>query len=998
MGLLRAEHRMEVICQRRRSDWYGVAVFFLAALLGCAPLKGTAQVPAHSLRDIDLPAQALETSLKQLSERQKVQVVFLTEDVRGLKAPAVKGRFTLAEAIERLVDGSGLTASFNGPDTVVIKPKQAGSTEGSRQASGQIAGSTAQAIPIEGANRSQPQKGEKIVVTGSHIAREAGEGISPVVIFDRAQIERLGVSTTGDLLRYIPGNMGSAATSSLNGNVLGASHFPNLRGLGPGSTLVLVNGRRQATSAASFNTPASPAQSNLDVIPAAAIQRVEILKDSASAIYGADAIGGVINIVLRKDYSGAELSARYSQVTSGDVPETTVSLTAGQQFSRSSFLVGGEYYKRETLWGRDRAFSANLDKTPFGGTNAFSATQSAPLLANVRSVSGSNLPGLNSPFAASANIDPRALTIADFVATQGTSNALVDNPSLRTIVFPQERKSWFGHGEYRFSTDMSGSLDFNITDARTQTEFKTAIVNARLGAANPYNPFGVDVLTTFHLLNAPRGAARTGTTDYNVSAGLDGALGPDWSWGLSGLYGRSVLTQREFGAATANIAAALLSSAPAVAFNPFFGGERNSPEVLAALNIETLSKKVISEVYGAGGAATGSIWDFGAGAVKVAAGADHRSERLRLNTVQTTAAPQTLATTRRVMAAYTELSLPLFRRAPIAELHPFEVSAAVRGENYSDFGNTVNYKVGAAWRPSRDSFLRTSFSTAFQAPSLGQLYAPDVVRAGSLFTVVDPRVGATYAVQRSVISGGFAGLQPQKAESFLASAGIGHSVGGVDWKVEAGYYNIHFKEKIQSGISPQLAIDFEAIAPQLIVRDPATNRILDIRLHPLNLNSVRTDGVDISVAASTRVGGGTLTGSLSATAVNSYELQVTPVSPVLDRGSYVGFANPFKAVAQLTYVRGPWSLTGVVNYAAPYGSDVIGPTKIGASTVVDMVATYDLADPMLLRGWLSNVRIGIGVVNLFDRPPPFYNTSAGFDSGEGDPLGRRIYARVTARF
>jgi len=330
-----------------RTRRWAASISAFVCLLAIAGIQSAqAQV-----KDFNVPAQSATTGIPEFARQAGIQILVSEKLVRGKQTGIVTGSHSVEEALVILLKGTGLVATSKDGATYTVAVFSASPRDPSSTNQGAISSQDFRVAQVDQtsagpqiASDKTPKKDEaltEIVVTGSLIPRQPEDSVASVTTIDREELERLGVNTIGDLLRYIPGNQGSSQTSSIS--TIGANHFANLRGLGPGSTLVLIDGRRPATSATSLYTPGNASQFNLDVLPEAAVERVEILKDSASALYGSDAIGGVINIVLRNDFKGVEVSTRYAEVTSGHAPQLTMSIVGGDRIGPLSFVGGVEY-------------------------------------------------------------------------------------------------------------------------------------------------------------------------------------------------------------------------------------------------------------------------------------------------------------------------------------------------------------------------------------------------------------------------------------------------------------------------------------------------------------------------------------------------------------------------------------------------------------------------------------------------------------------------------
>jgi iron complex outermembrane recepter protein len=318
-----------------------LAVTVLPTALG--PVVAYAQTEQR-IHQFDLPSQPLADALRAVGSKAGVNIVFEPSSVRDRQAPALRGSYTVEEAVGRLVEGSGLSVRKTDGGSLLISV---------------LPRSGAEAIP-EAIGAAAPTKGEQIVVTGTHI-----RGVQPsshLVTVTQEDMRLSGHSDLGQVIRALPQNfnggqnpeVGSGATAGggTNANRTGSSSL-NLRGLGPDATLVLLNGTRMPYDGILQATDVS-------VIPVAAIDRVEVLLDGASAIYGSDAVGGVANIILRRDYKGAEISVREGAATDGGYRQQRYTGLAGTTWDKGGFLLAGEVSRDTAIKARDRNYLAYL--------------------------------------------------------------------------------------------------------------------------------------------------------------------------------------------------------------------------------------------------------------------------------------------------------------------------------------------------------------------------------------------------------------------------------------------------------------------------------------------------------------------------------------------------------------------------------------------------------------------------------------------------------------
>jgi iron complex outermembrane receptor protein len=316
--------------------------FILLFAFWCA--GADAQVLVH----FDLPAQPLAQSLKAIGTATNTDVGFSAPQVEGLLAPPLKGNLTVDGALTRVLVGTGLRPKHLNDHSIVIAAAEASSVPRD------VTDSESNVSP------SPRDDLDEVIVTGTHI-RGIDNKTNPIIVIDRDQIDRSGYSSTQDLFRSLPQNFTSGdanADGIYSGNANAASNADfgsgiNLRGLGPSSTLVLLDGHRLAPSALGSFVDVS-------LIPLSAIDRVEILTDGSSAIYGSDAVGGVVNIILKKDYRGADTTARFGSVTNGSRREELLAQTLGTAWTGGNIVGTLQYQQQSALPAIDRNFASAL--------------------------------------------------------------------------------------------------------------------------------------------------------------------------------------------------------------------------------------------------------------------------------------------------------------------------------------------------------------------------------------------------------------------------------------------------------------------------------------------------------------------------------------------------------------------------------------------------------------------------------------------------------------
>jgi outer membrane receptor protein involved in Fe transport len=619
------------------------------------------------------------------------------------------------------------------------------------------------ATPATPAPEAQAATLDRIEVTGSRIRRVDAENASPVVSISRAQIEKTGKLTLGDLLQELP-NMAGAPTNPQvnNGGGTGASSV-DLRGFGAARTLTLVDGRRVINPA------------DINAIPASAVERIEVLTVGASSVYGSDAIAGVVNFIMRKDFEGMEATVNYGLSSRSDGERTGGSLTFGQQGDKGNIIAGVDYNRFKSISSADRDYSKDAtylyygsvfvsgsSRTPFGRIslpegNAFGCD------------SVTRIPGTS------------GTSQADYRCYDGQTDAF-NYQRTNLILTPQERTNAFFLANYQITDDVSAYLQ--TYHNKTSSSFAIAALpfdansdKVTISADSYYNPFGVDFgpaspdglnfLSRFTSLG--QRSTSFATTQDQVFAGLNGFLGETWKWDAGFNYGhitanstvngyvfyqglRDALGPSFLDPATGVVTCGT-AAAPIANCTPLNIFNIEDPQTIATLskyNVAPLNQSTqISKGFDVN--ASGELFNLPAGAVQLAFGGDWHREYLSSKVDYVTianpdgscfisqeACGSPVQGSYSVGELYAELFVPVLKDMPFAKA--LNVTFGSRYSNYSNFGNTVNNKLQVEWRPIDDLLLRGTVADVFRAPTVTDLFAGP---GGNAPTASDPCVGYT---------------------------------------------------------------------------------------------------------------------------------------------------------------------------------------------------------------------------------------------------------------
>jgi iron complex outermembrane receptor protein len=602
---------------------------------------------------------------------------------------------------------------------------------------------------------------ETITVTGSRIKRADVETASPVVVIERAELQAAGLQTVGDVVRNLTQADSLGLTNLTNDtNANDGTQTVSLRGLGAARTLVLVNGRRWlALGGGAVDT---------STIPTAAIQRVEVLTDGASAIYGSDAIGGVINIILRDNYEGAELETYYGQFDKGDGEQNQVSLTLGTTSERGSILFNISKQEFEPVFAGDREIS----RFPVAGVEL--AFGSAFGQFGIFSVPRSAVPHLNLPPGGNVNVglNPAREGAGNRVASDFVlfNNTLRYNFAPVNYLFtPSDRLSAYTQASYQLTDNIRFFSQFNYNQRKSVTRIAEVplTINASgpqwafpVSAQNIYNPFGVNLTSTVGYRMSAAGP-RTNIQDYDqyaITAGFDGAFDlfdRPFSWDV--FYTRGEGSRNSIGLNYVNLFNLARGLGPSfrdaagvprcgtptavirdcVPVNLFNGVTGLTPEMIRYITYTLTSGSVI-DMTNWGANLTGDLFELPAGPLAFAAGVEWRRNGLTVTQDALVAgggSSNNFAenTKGQVVAEemYLELSIPVLRDVPGAERLEFQIAG--RTSDYKNSGlvgptqvsrdyDSDNYKYGFTWKPFADLLVRGNYADTFRAPAVTALF------------------------------------------------------------------------------------------------------------------------------------------------------------------------------------------------------------------------------------------------------------------------------------
>lgn len=615
---------------------------------------------------------------------------------------------------------------------------------------------------------------DSVQVTGSRIARTETETASPVFQITREAIEKSGALTIGDFIQDVPAISGAATNPTVNnGGGTGAATI-SLRGLTENRTLLLINGRRIVTN-------------DVNSIPMSMVDRIEILKDGASAIYGSDAVGGVVNFILKKKFDGIETTLSYGSSSRGDGDRLGVSSTLGLSNDRGSIILSANYSDQKEVKSSDRDYSTFALSLSSGVvTVGGSSRTTTGRYAVAESIVGLDC-NADGDLLDTANLTHRAGTpgtaVGDFRCFAGSdffNYQAVGNLQLT----PQERAGVFISGNYDITENVTGYFDAFVNKTRSASQIaplpfdgRPANDNVVISRFNIYNPFGVDIIDSRLRLSALGNRRYEYSSDVNqVTAGLKGAFGDtSWTWDTNFSYGKinqdqttsgyiqsSLLTNAlgpsyidGTGPHCGTVGSPIANCVPLNFFNvPFDTSTAAGQAQVAALAAITVNSSTkLSQWYrGFQANFSGDLFEMSAGMVKGAFGVEYRDNRLEftpdsLTRLQTTdftceisseACASQTSGSQNSKEFYGEVLFPLVADAPWAK--SLNLTLGTRYSDFNTFGTTLNSKLGIEWRPSDELLVRASYAEVFRAPTINDLFG-GVAAFSATFT--DPCNGYT---------------------------------------------------------------------------------------------------------------------------------------------------------------------------------------------------------------------------------------------------------------
>ena len=872
-----------------------------------------------------------------------------------------------------------------------------------------------------------PSKLQRVEITGSAIKRLESETALPVQVITRADIEKAGVTTAAELMARVSANVGGltdGASINVGGDQRGFNSA-NLRGVGTSSTLVLLNGRRMAN----FASPGDDAGVDLNNIPAAALQRVEVLLDGASALYGTDAIGGVINFITRKDYQGVELNAYGSGTQEGGAGKRTASITAGTgDLATDGYNVFAVFDAQQTdrLSTSQRKFIPNLNVPERLGHLLSSFTSPANIrlssaqrdhlqetgfLLNGKPITNRqinlSIPDCNAP----ANLYLPS-------GTGGVDGCTYDYMRDTELYPKSEKQNFLSRGVLTLNADHQLYAEVALSRSRTNYVASSTRVIGYLDyrkvpqlAGTGLDQLDDDVPGELEVrMRLKEAGNRTSELTSESQRFVVGATGTVAGWDYDVGLNHSVNTVRDRDTKGYLLKDKLRAGIADGSINPFGPSSAKGLALIESIQVNDEVRHARGVMDSLDFKASRGLLAMGGGDMALAVGAEVRRERtqfrlselLMSNNINDDSAPEggkDTSDSRNVQAIYSELLLPFSKQ--------WQAQLSGRYDHYQQVGGALSPKIGLTYMPSKQVLMRASAGKGFRAPSMSDLHRPTVYSQTA--TLPDPVLCAAVENNYADCAQNWDTrrysndkLKPERSRQFTAGVVLEPSQ---HWTFSADYWNIKRTDLI-SEIGDDIILGNLTKYGDLVHRND-DNEIDYIELRKENRGAQKASGIDITADLhGVKTAWGRFGGHLSGTYVLDSKIQTSPGDTfVSNLNKFVtdGVVQRWRHTITLDWDDGPYSASLSNTYSSGYDDQnsaintddgsVVKPNRVKAYTLWDMSGAYAVSKQFKLRA---------GIQNLFNTSPPYSNQAffflSGYDPTYTDPRGRRFYASASYTF
>jgi len=867
----------------------------------------------------------------------------------------------------------------------------------------------------------------RVEVTGSAIRRVQSETALPVQTISRAEIEKTGVTTAAELMGRVSANsngLTDGASINVGGDQRGFNSA-NLRGIGTSSTLVLLNGRRMAN----FASPGDDSGVDLNNIPAAALERVEVLLDGASALYGTDAIGGVINFITRKDFQGLEANVYVGTTDEGGAGKRTASLSAGKGvLERDGYNVFAvaDFQRTNPLNTSQRSFIPGLQVEQRLGHLLSSYTSPA----NIRLTSAQRDHLQEIGFTLNGRpITNRLINLsvpgcappANVYLPDGTGgvDACTYNYMGDTELYPKsEKASLLSRAVIKLGGSHQAYAEVALSRAKTDYTGSSARVTGYVDysrvpqlAGTGLDQLDDDIPGELELrmrLNEAGQRTSTLTSEgVRVVVGVTGTLG---GWDYDTAYNHSLNTVKDRDTHGYVLYNELLEGIADGRINPFGPSSPEGKALIDSIQVDDVVRRARGTLDAVDVKFSRALMPMAGGELAVAIGGEARREKNRFtpsalllsDNINNDAAPEGGRATsdrRDVAAVYGEVLVPFAKQ--------WEAQLSARYDHYENVGGAASPKIGLTYRPSDALLLRGSAGRGFRAPSMTELYRPTVY--SSTATLPDPVYCATVENNYSDCADNWDTrrysndqLKPERSRQFSLGAVF---AAGKHVSASVDYWNIK-RTNLISEIGDDIILGNLAKYGDLVYRDE--DGLIDyIELRKDNRGAQLARGIDLALTVrgiDTAVG--RFGGRLNGTYVLTSKIQNAPGDAFvsnLNRFVTDGVVQRWRHTVSVDWDRGPLSASLQNTFSSGYDDQNTAINIDNGSVVAaNRVKRYSLWDLSGAYAVDAHLKLRVGIQNLFDTSPPYSNQAyyflSGYDPSYTDPRGRRFYASANYSF
>jgi len=857
---------------------------------------------------------------------------------------------------------------------------------------------------------------EEVLITGSRIKRPDIDGVGKVNIVTADDFAEIGAVSVDQLLKFSPFTAGAQAGAE--SNYLSAKQgygtaSVNLRGLGQNRTLVLVNGRRFVAGGSGANSVV-----DLNSIPVNMIERIETLLDGSSAIYGADAVAGVVNIITRSSFDGLQFDASYGVTAEGDAENTDISVMFGRESDDRGFVVSANYTDRKEARSKDRGFSECFfeeedgDKFCSGSSSTAGGRGSTETMGNVQ-----------------FNQDPNG--DGDSFVPYSFALHAFDFQEFFNLTAPYDRTNISANGFIDLTDSVRLFTENTYSLRKSNTEASPASFAGRFFSATyPHNPTGEDLSLRRRMVEEGFGGRiwEQEVSLFRSVVGLEGAMDNGWTWEVSANYGKSSSDEKFTNAIDVLNLAATIDEANCAAPSAtqcvdWFGVNDPSPEALAFINatVPTVGENVQTSILAN---VSGRLFEMPEGSVGFAAGVEYRKDEGEYRRTYTR---PTLSggggSTAPIDADLSSTEIFLETVFPLAD--SFDLNLAARYSDYSKFDSEFTYKIGGDWRVTDSVRLRSTFSTSVRTPNIRELYTTEEL---NFTTFVDPcdqwesngdaslmancalDVVAGFTQSELFVEVDYPGnvnLSPEKAETWTIGVVLEPAaVSGL--AVTLDYYQIDIEDSIRN-ISPSAALEqcyYSANKSHPtcddIFRDMFSGDVVFLAVPLVNAATEKMSGVDLGISYAFQALGSDFTFDWDTAYLDRFDIEFEGARSTTEWAGTIsngegghGSYTKWRSNLSLGVDREKWGASYHISYIGDADSQFqrIGATAPGVDSVTyhSLEGSFRVGENLVLRG---------GVNNLFDKDPPYYTDpiDQNTDPFTYDLLGRRYFMKATYTF